>query len=179
MRVKEEPRYVCLSVAGIQELRLIATDAGNGNNSDHVNLCNLRLSTAEDAPPPDGPPGAQAVFQAIPTRPTSSPGRPERGSTAPGEGEIRLTGTVKSLRLAQQELVIEASSFALPNGQVELITPPKPKIVTLGAETLARKGQVAEGTLLTTLREGQKVIAVGRDLGSGKPLPACLVVIIE
>ena len=54
LRVREEPRYVSLPVAGVKELRLAGTDAGDGAAADHLNVCNLRLSPDTHAPQPDG-----------------------------------------------------------------------------------------------------------------------------
>ena len=52
MKVKEEPRYVILPVTGGKELKIVGTDAGDGVAADHLNLCNLRLSGAQEAPKP-------------------------------------------------------------------------------------------------------------------------------
>jgi alpha-L-fucosidase 2 len=60
MKIREEPRYVCLPVAGVRELKLVGTDAGDGIQADHLNLGNLRLSTREQAPKPELP--LPAVF---------------------------------------------------------------------------------------------------------------------
>jgi alpha-L-fucosidase 2 len=56
MRVHEEPRYVSMPVAGARELKIVGTDAGDGIAADHINLCNLRLSAAAEAPKPDAAP---------------------------------------------------------------------------------------------------------------------------
>ena len=53
MRIKEEPRYVSLPVKDVKVLRLVGTDAANGNGADHINLCNLRLSVSPTEPKPE------------------------------------------------------------------------------------------------------------------------------
>lgn len=69
LRIGEEPRYFCVPVAGVRELRLVCTDAGDGIAADHVNLGNLRLSGQEQAPKPDHKP--PLVFVGRPTPPES------------------------------------------------------------------------------------------------------------
>lgn len=55
VRVREEPRYLCISVEGVKELKIVGTDAGDGKAADHLNLCNLRLTDDPEKPKPDGP----------------------------------------------------------------------------------------------------------------------------
>lgn len=66
MRIHEEPRYVCLPITGVKELKLVGTDAGDGIQADHLNLCNIRLSTHELAPNPEIPPPATFSGDAAP-----------------------------------------------------------------------------------------------------------------
>ncbi len=54
MRGGEKPRYVSLSVKGGRELRIVGTDSGDNRHHDHVNIGNLRLSSANAKPAPDG-----------------------------------------------------------------------------------------------------------------------------
>jgi len=61
MRIKEKPLYVSLPVAGVKELKLASTDAGNGNAADHVCFGNLRVSAAEQEPKADAPKPARPV----------------------------------------------------------------------------------------------------------------------
>ena len=56
LRIKEEPVYVCLPIDGVQEIRLVATDAGNGIGADHACFGNLRLCVGKDKPEPDEKP---------------------------------------------------------------------------------------------------------------------------
>ena len=66
MKIHEEPRYVCLPITGVKELKLVGTDAGDGIQADHLNLCNLRLSTREQAPKPEIPPPTDFTGEAAP-----------------------------------------------------------------------------------------------------------------
>jgi hypothetical protein len=80
MRVKEEPRYVCLPVAGADEIRLVGTDAGNGNGADHVNLGHLRLTVGEKEPAPDAP--VKASSSSIASLKDLAGAVPKRGSAS-------------------------------------------------------------------------------------------------
>lgn len=53
LRVGSEPGYYSLPISGAKELRIVGTDAGDGIAADHLNLCNLRVSTDAIAPGPD------------------------------------------------------------------------------------------------------------------------------
>jgi alpha-L-fucosidase 2 len=66
LRVKEEPVYVCLPIDGVKQLRVVATDAGDGIAADHLNLGNLRLTTGDEQPRPDGPIALRFVEDAAP-----------------------------------------------------------------------------------------------------------------
>ena len=66
MRIHEDPRYVSLPIAGKKQLRLVGTDGGDGIAADHLNLCNLRLSSSTVAPKPDVPSPAVLVGEAPP-----------------------------------------------------------------------------------------------------------------
>ena len=59
MRVRQQPRYVCLPIDGVKEARLAATDAGNGIAADNVNFGNIRLSVGRDKPGEDTPTPAE------------------------------------------------------------------------------------------------------------------------
>ncbi len=53
LRVGESARYISLPVAGVKELKIIGTDAGDGIAADHLNLGYVRLSVSEQAPQPE------------------------------------------------------------------------------------------------------------------------------
>ena len=55
LRVREAPRYVEVPVAGVQSIRIVVGDAGDGNSADHADLGNLRLSASVAKPVCDQP----------------------------------------------------------------------------------------------------------------------------
>ena len=55
MRVREAPRYVEVPVTGVQTIRIVVSDAGDGNSADHADLGNLRLSASVAKPACDQP----------------------------------------------------------------------------------------------------------------------------
>lgn len=71
MRVKEEPVYVHLPIAGADEMKLIVTDVGDGIAADHLSIANLRVSAAQQEPKPDLP--AATVFVGEAPVPTAAP----------------------------------------------------------------------------------------------------------
>jgi hypothetical protein len=64
--LSEEPVYVCLPIDGVKQLRLVATDAGDGIAADHLKLGNLRVTAGEEQPHPDGPIALRFVEDAPP-----------------------------------------------------------------------------------------------------------------
>ncbi len=75
LRVGDAPQYLQLSVAGARELKIVATDAGDGNAADHLNLGYVRLSPAEEPPPAELRPTIERQFV---------------GETPPPEHELSL-----------------------------------------------------------------------------------------
>ena len=73
MKIREEPRYVCLPITGVKELKLVGTDAGDGIQADHLNLCNLRLSTREQAPQARNPTASDLFRRCRATRRAADP----------------------------------------------------------------------------------------------------------
>lgn len=97
----------------------------------------------------------------------------QEGAVAPGE--IGFHGTVLSFDEEKNVLVMSVASFTLPNGKSSKLAAPKPKTVTLSAETqlLGAKGVPAK----PLLKAGAVVTVIGQDAGSGKDVPARLVVV--
>jgi alpha-L-fucosidase 2 len=113
LRVKEEPLYVCLPIDGVGEIRLVATDAGDGIGADHVNFGCLRMSIAAARPKPQIVPEPTAV--APPSLPAGASrltlwyGRPARTwleSLPLGNGHLGAVvfGGVNQERLAMNEI---------------------------------------------------------------------------
>jgi len=109
LRIGREPVLVSLKIHDVKELRLVGTDAGNGNGADHINLGHLRLTVGPDEPRTDPPTKAKGRPRApkaeapptrrieIPrTRPIRADELPQRGAatTRPAGGwpEAFLTG---------------------------------------------------------------------------------------
>lgn len=95
-----------------------------------------------------------------------------------GEGEIRFDGTLISFDEAAKTLVISVSSFTLPNGKSSKLAIPKPKTISLLAAT-KMSVRNAPGVLVAPyLKAGVKIVVIGKDAGTGKDVPARLVLVI-
>lgn len=96
----------------------------------------------------------------------------------PAIDEIRVDGTVASVAVAGHKLVVQAASFTLPDGRTSKLAVPKPKTVTVTDRTmLHQRRDDALALTLAELKPGLEVTALGSDLGSGKELPARLIVV--
>jgi hypothetical protein len=92
--------------------------------------------------------------------------------------EIRFDGTLRAVNLANHSLVLDVTSFVLPSGKSSQLPAAKPKTVILQPQTVIRtRDGAARAIALTELKEGLTVSVVGKDLGSGKDLPAREVVV--
>lgn len=93
------------------------------------------------------------------------------------QGEIRFDGIVRIVDKENRTLVLNVTAFTLPNGNVSKLTEPKPKIVIINPETLLRSRDAATRAItLGDLKIGIEATVIGKDMGSGKDLPARLVV---
>jgi len=90
----------------------------------------------------------------------------------PAAGEIQLTGTVRSVDPSAKSFVLAATSFALPNGSGRSFSEPRLKTVETGEAALHVREQPGRKVQLEALKEGVFALVVGKDLGSGKSLPA-------
>ncbi len=96
----------------------------------------------------------------------------------PAIDEIRVDGTVASVVVAGNKLTVTTVSFTLPDGRTSKLAAPKPKTVTVTDRTmLHQRRDDALALTLAELKPGLEVTAVGGDLGSGKDLPARLIVV--
>ena len=96
----------------------------------------------------------------------------------PREGEIALNGTVISIDATRRSLQLRAASFALPNGKFGVMQTPKTKTVTVGPQTVIYNGNNHTTTLPpTALRAGIYISVIGDDLGTGKALPARIILL--
>ncbi len=93
-------KQVTLNVSNVQTMRLVVTDGGNGNDSDHADWANARLSLST-TPPTEPPPGENTTtFLSVlnPTSATNGWGSYERdksnGESGPADGNtLTLNGT--------------------------------------------------------------------------------------
>ncbi|MEI7900757.1 MAG: NPCBM/NEW2 domain-containing protein [bacterium] len=93
LRVREESVYVSVPLAGARSVRIVATDGGDGNGSDHVCLGNLRLAVGESEPAVDGPAVASSAI--------SDYVRTENFAT----GEVVVRWTEQKVRYVQKMFV--------------------------------------------------------------------------
>ena len=128
LQVKEEPRYVSLSIAGVKEVRLVATDAGNGIGADHICFGNLRLCVGEKEPKPDAPkPRPKLVIEpmadvapAMPRRGVASTEAAKRWEFALVSGNGRM-GAMVFGHPARETIVANHCRLFLPLGSREIL----------------------------------------------------------
>jgi len=85
--------------------------------------------------------------------------------------EIEIVGRIRTADPRRQVLVIEAQRANYPDGRHVEISPPRPKTALVDANTaLHVRGR--ERLAFGHFAPGRFAIAIGRDLGTGKPLPA-------
>jgi hypothetical protein len=128
LRVKEEPVYACLPVAGVKELKLVGTDAGNGVGADHVNLGNLRLTVGKKKPKPDGPKSRRPVGivaledlkGTVPERGAASTRPAKRWESAMVTGNGRMGAMVYG-QPARETMVANHCRLFLPLGSREIV----------------------------------------------------------
>jgi hypothetical protein len=88
-------------------------------------------------------------------------------------GEIRLDGTVRSVDASANIVVMDATTYGLPNGKSTRLTAPKTKNVEIGTATrLHVRGDEKRAVSISSLLPGTFLIVIGKDAGSGKNLPA-------
>ncbi len=88
----------------------------------------------------------------------------------PNAGEIQLEGTIESV--AGGELILTTTSFTTPAGKSAKLAVPKAKTIRLGQATLWTHGDQFWRLRAADLKAGFLATVVGKDNGSGQPLPA-------
>lgn len=106
----------------------------------------------------------------------SAHGVAAQGYTA-GAGEIRFDGTLVSYDEAQKKLVMNVVSFTLPSGKSSRLAEPKPKMILLTPQTKSEIFGSRETRLAAVMQAGVVVAVIGPDSGSGKDVPARLVLV--
>ncbi len=112
----------------------------------------------------------------------AAPGAQAQDAPAPNEadaplvlkaGEILLEGTIQTVEADGSGLSMKATSFALPSGKSAKLPAPRLKAIHIMDTTrLFVRGTPGQILKPTRLKSGWFVVAVGRDDGSGQPLPA-------
>jgi len=99
-------------------------------------------------------------------------------SERPRQNEIQLLGEVSVVDVVHDQFTMRAERFVVPTGGQGAIDPPKSKLVRVDKRTvIASSVEPDERVALKDLQPGTRVAVTGRDLGTGKPLPARLVVV--
>ncbi len=88
----------------------------------------------------------------------------------PRAGEIQLSGTIASV--GDDELILTAESFTNSAGKTAKLAAPKPKTVRLAGAAIWTRGDPLWRLRAADLKTGFTATIVGRDNGSGQPLPA-------
>jgi len=112
------------------------------------------------------------------TAPTKTQTAPAQTSPKPRPGEILLSGTVVSIDVGRAELVLQATSFTLPNGRSAALAQPKKKVVLIRDTTTISPQGKNDKLTLGDLKVGDAVTASGRDLGAGNDLTAREIVLV-
>jgi hypothetical protein len=106
-------------------------------------------------------PAASRHSTATPTTPTTQ------------QGEIKLDGVVRSINTKERSLVLVAQKATLPGGNPAELSPARDKTVTIGNLTiLSTNGGAGRKLDLSSMRIGETISVIGKNLGAGKPLPA-------
>lgn len=88
------------------------------------------------------------------------------------EGELRVDGTVNFIGGADS-FKINVTSFTTSKGKTVELEAPKPKAITSDASTsFYARGENDKKLAFSDIKLGMRLSIVGKDLGSGKPMPA-------
>jgi RNA polymerase sigma factor (sigma-70 family) len=139
-----------------------------------MRLAQPALPLEKPAPAPDAPPAAPVpgLAPAAPPAAVVAEEKPAAPLADPKlqAGEIAVTGAL--IAINNGRLVIDVSSYTLPNGKVSAVNPPKPKAILLDAQTKMHVRGAATPLKIIDLQPIDFILAVGKDKGTGEPLPA-------
>ena len=88
----------------------------------------------------------------------------------PQAGEIAVEGPL--IAINNGRLIVDVTSYTLPNGKVHPVNPAKPKAIIFNAKTPLHVRGSATPIKLNDLKPDAFIRAVGTDKGTGEPLPA-------
>jgi len=114
----------------------------------------------------------------IPFQPASAQTAPDAPAAAFDikAGEIQFAGQVTAID-GTGGFTLNVRAFTLPSGKNSRLAAVKPKAVAVEAATVFQSVDGKRKLAITDLKVGTEVLVTGKDLGTGKPLPARLVVI--
>lgn len=121
---------------------------------------------APDAVPDPGPPPAESPAPVTKEQPPVA----RLADPKAQAGEIAVSGTL--IAITSGRLVIDVSSYIVPNGKVSAVNPPKPKAILLDAKTKLHVRGAATPLKINDLQPADFILAVGKDKGTGEALPA-------
>ena len=88
----------------------------------------------------------------------------------PQAGEIAVEGPL--IAVNNGRLIVDVTSYTLPNGKANLVNPPKPKAILFDAKTPLHLRGAPTPIQAKDLGPDSVIRAVGTDKGTGEPLPA-------
>jgi tetratricopeptide (TPR) repeat protein len=99
-------------------------------------------------------------------------------NTSIAQGELRLDGNINTYNAASGQLVLNAATFTVASGKSSAINPVKEKSILLNAQThlVDTNGKDIEKS---ALKPGVHIAVIGTDGGSGKPLNARLILMLD
>jgi hypothetical protein len=125
---------------------------------------------ADDAPAP-AETGAPTGTSATPAT-SAAPAKPVIVEPKINEGELRVDGVVKMIASANA-FTIDVQSFTTSKGKTVELMEPKPKTITTeGTTSFSARGDAATKMAFSDIKLGMRLSIVGKDMGSGKALPA-------
>jgi len=93
-----------------------------------------------------------------------------------GTGEIELEGRIHAVDGTKKSLLLDVSAFTLPNGKKSELPALKPKSIIIDAQTVLHVRGNAKQFLtlgqLAQIADTVFAVVIGKDLGTGKALPA-------
>ncbi|HEX8235035.1 MAG TPA: tetratricopeptide repeat protein [Abditibacteriaceae bacterium] len=131
----------------------------------------------DEAPAPDettAPTDASATGAAATSAAVTSATPAKQAIVEPiiKEGELRVDGVVKMIA-SSNSFTIDVQSFTTSKGKTVELSEAKPKTITSeGTTSFYARGDAATKLAFSDIKLGMRLSIVGKDMGSGKALPA-------
>jgi tetratricopeptide (TPR) repeat protein len=139
-----------------------------------LSLCAPSLAQDEPDDTEDAPAPANTTAPATGAPPATgaAPVKPVIVESKISEGELRVDGVVKMIASANA-FTIDVQSFTTSKGKTVELPEPKPKTITVeGTTSFSARGDAATKMAFSDVKLGMRLSIVGKDMGSGKALPA-------